>query len=578
MLPLTTAVRDDVPFVGGPLVSLAGAGGIAQVTPIGGMIGVLSTSTGDIGQDGTPPVIVYTTPGATLTVPASVGGGASSGSVEGVVTPSAPVASDSTPSAAAGSVQSGSVSWGGANHPGTTTHSAPAIAQPTIGTPPSAPITIAAAVPDTKHAEVEGTITQGNNSVTVEIPIGPMTRELGLSLRGELGIGAAQGPFIGQMSLVDRNGDTLEHLAQLWNSSTGEPADAVTLSLNGVPIGGSLIVQISTPPSLGPGSSMGSADSASTPGWTLPFVMDVQRMETTTATSTGGVGSLTGFLAAAGGFAIGALPGTSNSQVSGATGGGSSGVPATAPDPAIVDQGVITQTGEESASDGAEAANFGARIATGPLAARTASPLGPNLSTVVIDPVPATDRHERALSQEIAASELAEGREHGDESFFPGDHDFTPDGGADGIGPAGGAVTSIAGLGPLHLKVSRPGAGHAGGELDALRAALSNAMCPEDQLAAVFDEDQAGGTHLVAMNSPMTSDRDRRPALDFLTSAFILAVGMGLVTGPIIPDLLRLFPARSSRWRGMRTAAGGLPTAGSPDRVFGSWLRRRFGC
>src|SRR5262249_30216427 len=143
---------------------------------IGGMIGVLSTSSGDIGQDGTSPVIVYATQGAPRTVPAPVGGGASSGSVQGVVTPSTPVAMEPTPSAAAGSVHSGSVSWVGASLPGTTTHSAPVIAQPTIGTPQSAPITIAAAVPDTKHAEVEGTITQGNNSVTVEIPIGPMTR------------------------------------------------------------------------------------------------------------------------------------------------------------------------------------------------------------------------------------------------------------------------------------------------------------------------------------------------------------------------------------------------------------------
>jgi hypothetical protein len=83
---------------------------------------------------------------------------------------------------------------------------------------------------------------------------------------------------------------------------------------------------------------------------------------------------------------------------------------------------------------------------------------------------------------------------------------------------------------------------------------------------------------LVAIASPATSDGDRRPTPDYVTSACILALGMGLMTGPIIPDLLRLLPPRSSRWRGNRPGGTARLAIGSPrEQGFGSWRRRRLG-
>jgi hypothetical protein len=202
---------------------------------------------------------------------------------------------------------------------------------------------------------------------------------------------------------------------------------------------------------------------------------------------------------------------------------------------------------------------------------------------VLLDPAPAIDRHERALSQELAASDADEERESQDRSIAPGNPDSSPDqpgGGVetDEFDPPGATVMSIAGLGPSRLRVSRPGSGDRRADLETLRAALSDAMGADEQLAGDGDEDAASDALLVAMASPGASGMDRRPTPDYLTSACILALGMGLVTGPIIPDLLRLLPSRSSRWRAARGGAPSLhPGAGTRDRGFGTWLGRRFG-
>src|SRR5262249_34545372 len=145
------------------------------------------------------------------------------------------------------------------------------------------------------------------------------------------------------------------------------------------------------------------------------------------------------------------------------------------------------------------------------------------------------------------------------------------------VDPPGATVMSIAGLGPLRLRVSRPGVGDRRGDFETLRAALSDAMGTDEQLADVGVEDAASDALLVAMASAEASGMDRGHTPDSRSSACILALGMGLVTGPIIPDLLRLLPTRSSRWRAARVGApSSHPGAGTRDRGFGAWLRRRF--
>src|SRR5262249_54254173 len=66
---------------------------------------------------------------------------------------------------------------------------------------------------------------------------------------------------------------------------------------------------------------------------------------------------------------------------------------------------------ESTGSTGEPWGSFIVRVTTGPLASRSAAPLGPVLATVLVDPAPPVDRHERALSQAIdgVASEMDEG-------------------------------------------------------------------------------------------------------------------------------------------------------------------------
>ena len=68
-----------------------------------------------------------------------------------------------------------------------------------------------------------------------------------------------------------------------------------------------------------------------------------------------------------------------------------------------MDQGESLPTDWESDED--LSGDFNVRVSSGPLASRSASPLGPALATMLTDQAPTVDRHERALSQSIEESE-----------------------------------------------------------------------------------------------------------------------------------------------------------------------------
>ncbi len=201
----------------------------------------------------------------------------------------------------------------------------------------------------------------------------------------------------------------------------------------------------------------------------------------------------------------------------------------------------------------------------------------------MVDPAPAVDRYERALLQEIDEHDAdggdgPAGRSGQEDS--PAEESLDPDRAspAEPSGPGDRNFVAIAGLGELPLNVSASVARERAVDLDALLAALpgSSRSRAEPNLAA--DEDLAVDPLLVSLTLPASSaPTERRAAPDYLTSACILAIGMGLTAGPLIPDLLRLIPSRSSRWR---IAPAGAPEHGggiaSRDRGFGDWLRRRI--
>ena len=586
------------PMVTSPLFAVVSPGVQGQSGAIGGLITVLSTASGDIGEASVTPIIVLASSSEDMGTGSGMGDGTPPGYQGGYITPKATggsvVSSTYTPplvptnASQPASPPGGIGFWGGIGDGGKALASSPSSVPkiPFIATipsvsPPSPSSAPAGYLPDTRHLEVEGTIDPSQNYLTLRIPVGPTTRELGLSVRGGSGNGPLLGPVLGQMSLVDRNGITLAHLDPLLDNRTGGPTEDVTLSLNDVPLGGTLVVQIAATASVASGPSAAAAGPVSTPSSTsspVPFVMDVQRVDTAASSPSVGNGSLAGQAAGVGSLVIGTLPGTVDRQGQDLSASGTTASPQSFGSVSVValDPGEAIPMSEDGTIVDPETLDSGSRIATGPLAARAAAPLGPNLSTVLIDPAPAIDRHERALSQEIRSSDSDEDQtaeelaDSGEKATAA--QDRVVEGTMGGTHPSEAAIVSIAGLGPLPLKASGLRVHDRQSELDALHAALADSVRLEDHPG----DDREPEALLVSLVSPTSSGKDRRPTPDYLTSACILALGMGLITGPIIPDLLRLIPSRSSRWRSVR-AGRPIPSAsGSGERGFGPWRNRRL--
>jgi hypothetical protein len=201
------------------------------------------------------------------------------------------------------------------------------------------------------------------------------------------------------------------------------------------------------------------------------------------------------------------------------------------------------------------------RIATGPLAARSAAPLGPMLATVLADPAPPVDRHERALSQVIDGlaseadgdpgarpSELASLKESGPTDRAAGADDR-------GAEPAERTLVASVGFGPVPrdgTAVQNPCGRE---ELAALLETLP-ASVGSEQPAAILVEAEPGLTDLaLALSIPRRDPAEDAELPDNLTAACGLALILGLTYGPQLPDLLAVAQARSSSRRRAFAAA-----------------------
>lgn len=416
----------------------------------------------------------------------------------------------------------------------------------------------------------------GQNHWTVQIPIDPMTHEVGLSLRAP-DSGLSHLPSIVSMSLLDHSGDVLDQLDPFANGPPSGPNDAVTLSFQDMPAGGELIVQISSPTGSAAGSSIPSAGKPALATSSGSFVVDVQRIESVvsnsatgsdvvTESSTSGVGSLIGTLASGTGTAT---PAWSSS--------GSFSSELTAPEvPFVLDAGSVAQAVETMAVEGSSE-EPPARIAVGPLASRAAAPIGPSFSSVEVDPAPAIDRHERALADAIATNGLDP--RSADRSASALDSNGEGGDAIDRDGPdwTGQEPDSVVGLGPLRLMTSRTRRIDRRESLDALYAAMGPAGAIGTIRAVINGDSTDEVPVLVGFASPESSTDDRRPTPDYLTSACFVALGMGLIARPILPDLIRLLPSHASRWGRRRF----VPTSSEADaplhrRTFETWLRRRL--
>jgi hypothetical protein len=557
------------PSIGPPTPSMTGRSAIALVrnvvtvpAPPQGTIDVASVTSGSLGESAIAPVLLVMTPEGIIPV-STTGGTTRVGLSSGVKT------------TAPGAAGVGSVPVSTATNRGGSVGAA---------------VQTAGTLPDTAHLQVKGSFSPSHGSITIVVPVTPTTQALGFQVEGPSPQTDTSQPLeVDQVALVDGDGNTVAKVGPLWDPQTDGPPDAVTLALDHAPAGGSLIVQISAAAGSDAPTISGLTDLPDATGGLVPFVMDVQRLESNSlsASAAGGAANQAGNLPSANGPSIGTLSWTSTSESADSVGSTAATAqlgPDTSVSSAHVNPGQPASPGvETTASDTSHSADFSGRIALGPLASRGAAPLGPNLATVMVEPAPSVDRYERALRQDIdehqartaeepsarSTPELAAGgNAAGIDNSRPGE----------GSGPRDTHVVAISGLGALPLKVSAIRGENRAADLDALLAALPGAHRDETGPVLARDEDRAVDSLLVSLTaSTVSTAPDRRSAADYLTSACILAVGMGLTAGPLIPDLLQLIPSRSSRWR---LAPGGSgrrsERSESGERRLGSWLPRRL--
>ncbi len=309
-----------------------------------GMLIVSNPSSGDIGEDSITPVIVLV-PGTEGPLPSQQG---------------------------AIPVDYGSPVGGGGG----------ALERQGVTSPTSGPASLAdsgdesASIPYDKHVDIDGSIDPTHPFMNVQIPVGPMTQEVGVSVHPDFQGNPADAPILAELSLEDKNGDILAQLSPILNPQTNGPTDAVTVTLSGAPLGGILVVQISAPGAGSVSTASGSSNAPVAAGLTVPFVMDVQRLDVAESGNYGEVGSLVGGQVGAGIARIGTLSPTTNwpDADSGAT-TTTTETGLVGPESAVVSgQGDFIPAGDEFDSDSESPPDFSGRMATeSPAASRVRS-------------------------------------------------------------------------------------------------------------------------------------------------------------------------------------------------------------
>jgi hypothetical protein len=360
------------------------------------------------------------------------------------------------------------------------------------------------------------------------------------------------------MVLLDRDGSTVAEVDNLEGPRAGTPASAVTVALQDAPMGGSLLVQVSVPAVSQAGSTAVVDPAQGSPD--LSVVVDVQRQDASIAPapvvlSTGSGGAM-GDLPR-GGTALPAPGAISSPAASAWSEGAADPQTLSVADPAQGQAAVA----EETSSTGRSGEVWAPCVATGPLASRNAAPLGPTVATVLADTAPPVDRHERALSEVIDGlapgkteseathpSELARivesspAREPAQRDDWAARSDEVP-------------LVVHAGLAAFPLQGTSLG-GEAGRvELAALLETLPPSVGTEDVPPIVTQAEPWLGALAVALTIPGRDGVNESAYADNLTIACGLVLFLGFSYRPLLPDLLAVVQAHSSRWRRARRAA-----------------------
>jgi hypothetical protein len=415
-------------------------------------------------------------------------------------------------------------------------------------------------LPVARHVQVDASLDTDHSSMTIVIPVGPATQAVGVSVHSATAQAASEAPVLDQMVLLDQDGSTIDEVADLQGPQAGAPSNAVTVALNNAPAGGDLLVEVSVPSGSPAAANAGAGPTQS--DWALPVVVDIQRQDAA-------VPPAPVVLSTTGNGAMGSLP----------QGGTATPAPRATPAPGVSSPGgrgaadTLTVAGADQSQGSAPLEDptklsgeheevWAIRVATGPLAARSAAPLGPMLATVLADPAPPVDRHERALSQAIDGlasdadgdpgarrSELASLEESGPTAVAAraDDRSAEPD--------EGTSVVALIGLGLSPSEgtaaVSSPGRD----ELAALLETLPSSVGSEQPPAIVVDAEPGLTDLALALSIPRRDLAEEMELPDNITAACGFVLILGLCYGPQLPDLLAVAQARSSARRGAIPAA-----------------------
>jgi hypothetical protein len=359
---------------------------------------------------------------------------------------------------------------------------------------------------------------------------------------------SAPSPGFGSVGVFDSAGNPLFQ-GDLLGLGAG-PLQAFNLSLRGGPAGGHLVVSLSmlgnstTTESGTTGVSAASINS----GLSVPFVVTVQRLDVQDPASAP-TGPAQGPLAVGTvALAASSVPGVpagadSPGQQSTVTTVDSSQSSSDEPAP------VLTADGEP-ASESAD--GFNLRLPTGPFASRNAGPLGPILASVGGDPTPEVDRLERALFQEIERRDAETGIDQ-DEARSALTHS---DSGEDRLLEPGSPVAAVAGAGasPLELTaLSRTRRTDLHGLLSAIAPAAVGADAAEGPAVTAHWIDPR---QIAVITDASPRRVDVPPYADFIKAACGVALGLGMSSRALFPDLLSSMKKRAlTRLRTVRSKA-----------------------
>jgi hypothetical protein len=432
-------------------------------------------------------------------------------------------------------------------------------------------------------AEMRGTLDAQQPAMMYDIPVGPMTESLGVTVRPEGEMPDGEEPLVDGLSLVDSSGKTLEQVGPPGGAGAF-PSPSVLVQLHDAPAGDHIEVAIGVgePPSPLPSSTsstvsgLGSAvvtasGSSQSATWSVPFVVNVQRQQ-----SSGSIMDAASVVS--GTETIGTLTIAPTQTVVEFAASPSSSAPA--------EQDALTALNVQAANTVGAAAtepaseqvtqstdSFNLRVPTGPLASRGGGALGPTLASVDAEPTQPVDRLERALSQEIAGLGAGDDEQSAAKGNGAIDQELSEDPGTwpGSIGTAGtgGPVVSIPGRGGFLHKVTSVGRDQRV-QFAAVWATLPAPPQTESAIAGIAPGAITRSELPVAQAVSYRSVRESPDFPDYVKAACGLALGLGLTTGPLFPDLIASLPGRLPKWFSILRARRGR-------RVVASESKKRFG-